>query len=105
MFKRLHATGGVAYVIGGIGALATVPAVALFTLGALGVSVPSSLLMYSVIVFIIGAMVAAVVFNTGTMQVVAQNRTTAAVERLGEQLADANQRGGRFDGRRRSVGR
>lgn len=88
MFKRLYNYGGIAFVIGGIAVLAMIPAPTLFAIGAFGAHIPEKLLMYSGIAFLVGGMICSVIFNGNNMQIVAQNRTTEALQRISEQLEE-----------------
>lgn len=93
MFKRLYAVGGVWYVLGGLGVFATCSAPMLFGLSCLGVPVPEILLKYSLVALLIGGAISTIVFNSGNMQVVAQNRTTEMLEKISQQLDDRDELG------------
>ena len=102
MFKRLYAVGGVWYVLGGLGVFAICSMPVLFGLSYLGVPVPEILLEYSIVALLVGGAVCTVIFNSGNMQVVAQNRTTEMLERISLQLEerDVADRKGRRSTRR-----
>ena len=88
MFKRLYSFGGTAYVVGGLGVLAMLLFFILFGLFALGVPIPDSILKVSGIGFLVGGMIVTTVFNSGSMQVVAQNHTTEMLQKISQQLAE-----------------
>ena len=103
MFKRLYAVGGIWYVLGGLSVFAMCSMPLLFGLSYLGVPIPEILLKYSLVALLIGGAVCTVVFNSGTMQVVAQNRSTEVLEKLSQQLEERD--AGDNRNRRRSVRR
>lgn len=87
MFKRLYAVGGVWYVLGGLGVLAMSSMPITFGLVYFfGIKMPESILDYSLYALFIGGAVCTLVFNSGSMQVVAQNRTTDMLEKMSQQL-------------------
>lgn len=88
MFKRLYAVGGVWYVLGGVGAIGMASAVVVYTLLGFGFSLPEKVSTYSFYAFCIGGLIVTLVFNSGNMQVVAQNRTTEVLERISQQLEE-----------------
>lgn len=98
MFKRLYAFGGIAYVLGGLGVLLAVSGLVVVSLGLIPGVVSSAVFKYALVAIFIGLAISTTIFNTGSMQVVAQNHTTRAVEKLSEQLAEqaaVEARGGR----------
>lgn len=88
MFKRLYAFGGVAYILGGLGLLAMLFAVVVLVLGGAGISFSRDFFKYTLIAALVGGVIVSIVFNSGNMQVVAQNHTTATLEKISQQLAE-----------------
>lgn len=88
MFKRLYAFGGIAYVLGGLGLLAMLFAVVALVLGGAGISFSRDFFKYTLIAALVGGVIVSIVFNSGNMQVVAQNHTTATLEKISQQLAE-----------------
>ncbi len=88
MFKRLYAFGGVAYVLGGLSVLLAVSGLVVVCLGLIPGVVSSAAFKYAFVAIFIGLAISTTIFNTGSMQVVAQNHTTATLEKISHQLAE-----------------
>ncbi len=88
MFARLHQNGGTAYVLGGLGVLAMIPApiafLALWVMKQFGMasSFPDIIIYASLGLFIIGGLITTVVFSPEMMQVNEQRNTNALLEEL-----------------------
>lgn len=91
MFKRLYSAGGIAYVLGGLGVLAMGSTAIIFGLICLGIPIPEIVVNYSLVAFFVGGLICTTVFDSGNMQVVAQNRTTEMLEKISQQLDERDE--------------
>ncbi len=88
MFKRFYAFGGVAYVLGGLGVLTSILGFAVLVVNLIPGAVSQGFFNYALIAILVGLAISTTIFNTGSMQVIAQNHTTEALERISQQLAE-----------------